>query len=84
MEDQIKGEAKQVREKTAGEMAEIYADVYADYCAGVEIDERERMRSREYRQWEDCWPQSKQAQELRAMIGDCSRDYNAIHVPGRP
>jgi len=84
VEDQIKREAKQVREKTAGEMAEIYADVYADYCAGVEIDERERMRSREYRQWEDYWPQSKQAQGLRAMIGDCSRDYNAIYVPGRP
>lgn len=82
VEEQIKGETKQVREKTAEEMARIYADVYADYCAGVEIDERERMRSWEYRQWENCWPQSDLAKDLRAMIGDCSRDYNAVTVPG--
>lgn len=80
--EQIKGEAKQVREQTAEDMARIYADVYADYCAGVEIDQRERMRSWEYQQWENCWPQSDQAQELGAMAGDCSRDYNAAVIPG--
>ncbi len=79
---QIKADAKQVREKTSGEMAKIYADAYADYCAGNMIDEREAMRSREYKQWENCWPQSKRAEELRAMLGDCSKDYNELTVPG--
>ena len=63
-------------------MAKIYADAYADYCAGAKIDEREAMRSREYKQWESCWPQSKRAEELRAMLGDCSKDYNELTVPG--
>jgi len=80
--DQIKGEAKHVRKEASADMAKIYADAYADYCAGAEIDEREAMASREYKQWVDCWPKSKQAGELRAMVGDCSKDYNVLTVPG--
>lgn len=80
--DQIRKKTGQVREKTSEEMAEIYADVYAGYCAGLKLDQREAMRSWEYRQWQQCWPDSKPAEELDAMIRDSSKDYNYFILEG--
>lgn len=80
--DQIKKKTGQVREKTSEEMAKIYADVYAGYCAGLKLDQRETIRSWEYRQWQQCWPDSKPAGELEAMIRDSCKDYNDLILEG--
>lgn len=84
IEGQIKKETRQLRDKTSGEMAGIYADVYADYCAGLKIDQREVMSLWEYKQWELYSPASKEAGELKAMIRDSRKDSNYFILEKSP
>ena len=51
-------------------MAWFYADTYAEYCAGLEMDPVEKERSQGYENWERFLPDSKEMKEIQAMIRD--------------
>lgn len=74
--DQILEQTDGVPESAAESMADLYAGIYADYCAGVKVDHQAVKRSDGYRSWERYLPDSSAFRELRAMLKDSMQDNN--------
>lgn len=76
IKEQIRTVTSGLEEGVAESMAWFYADTYAEYCAGLEMDPVEKERSQGYENWERFLPDSKEMKEIQAMIRDSFEDSN--------
>lgn len=76
IKEQIKEETSGLEEEIAESMAWFYADTYARYCAGLEMDPGEMEHSPGYQNWERFLPDTREMEEIRAMIRDSFEDSN--------
>ena len=76
IKEQVKENTERLPEDIADSMARLYADLYADYCAGAEIHRWEAEQTQGFKNWERYLPESKELDEIRAMIGDSFEDSN--------
>lgn len=74
--EKVKKNIKDIPEEIADSMGLYYAGLYADYCAGIRIDRLEAEYEKAYREWERFMPDSREMDEIRAMIRDSVEDSN--------
>lgn len=76
IKEQISQATSGLEEEVAQQMAWFYADTYAEYCAGLEMDPVEKERSEGYQNWKRFLPDSREMEEIQAMIRDSFEDSN--------
>lgn len=76
IKEQVKRDTADVPEDAADSMARLYADVYADYCAGLEIHRWEVEGSKGFKNWKLYLSGSKELDEIGAMVKDSFEDSN--------
>ena len=81
IKDQILKKASSLPETAAEPMAELYAKVYQDYCAGLAMKRRQVEALESYKSWLRYLPESQELMELKAMINDSMGEHNALFVP---
>lgn len=58
------------------EMAQLYADLYFNYCAGNRMDQNQVTTERNYKLWQRVSPDSKYVKEMGQMMEDVKYDHH--------
>jgi 3',5'-cyclic AMP phosphodiesterase CpdA len=66
------------------EMAQLYAFIYAEYCAGRRIDSRAVRETAAYQNWIRYLPDSTEWREMNQMLKDSTEDYNSLQLWAEP
>lgn len=81
---QILSKAASIPDTVSENMAQLYASIYAEYCAGMKIDRKEVRETTAYQNWMRYLPDSVEWEEMNKMLKDSTEDHNSLQLWTEP
>lgn len=81
IEEQVKKTIHGMPKDLKSEMADLYGDLYFDYCAGNSMDQKDKYSTRAYALWERADPDNGYRKDMKQILEDTKQEMHSWREP---